>query len=239
MSADRVTRIGTLNEGPLHASLKQLYARPGDRTEVAVDGYVIDILRRNLIIEIQTANFSSIATKMRDLASRHRVRLVYPVAQERWIVKLPEHGDATKQVRRKSPKRAGVVDVFQELVSFPDLIRNRNFEIEVILTRDEQIRRFDGRRGRRRRGWVVVERRLLDIIDRQIIRGPDDLLNLLGSELPEPFRTSDLAASLGRTRAFAQKVAYCLRKCELISQVGKDANAILYARVRPPAADAV
>ena len=46
--------IGLLNEKPLHASLKQWYARPGDRFEVAVGGFVIDIVRDDLLIEIQT-----------------------------------------------------------------------------------------------------------------------------------------------------------------------------------------
>lgn len=37
--------IGTLNEKPLHAALKGWYARPGDRFEVPVDGYLVDIVR--------------------------------------------------------------------------------------------------------------------------------------------------------------------------------------------------
>ena len=223
------TGIGTYNEKPLHASLKELYRRSGDRTEVPIDGYVVDILRGGLIIEIQTANFSSVARKMRDLASRHRVRLVYPVPEERWIVKLPAAADG-KTLRRRSPKRAGMEDIFAELVSFPDLIAHKNFELEVILTREEQLRRFDGRRGRSRRGWVVIERRLLDTTDRLLIRSPGDLVRLLPSDLPEPFHTLDLATSFGRSRALAQKVAYCLRKCNLITAVGKDANAVLYSR---------
>jgi hypothetical protein len=52
--------IGLLNEKPLHASLKQWYARPGDRFEVPVDGFVIDVVRDDLLIEIQTRNFSSL-----------------------------------------------------------------------------------------------------------------------------------------------------------------------------------
>lgn len=225
------TGIGTYNEKPLHASLKQLYRRSGDRTEVPIDGYVVDILRGDLIIEIQTANFASIAKKMRDLASRHRVRLVYPVPHERWIVKLP--ADANGQtLRRRSPKRGGMEDVFDELVSFPDLITHKNFELEVILTQEEQLRRFDGRRGRSRHGWVVVERRLLGTTDRLLIRSPGDLARFLPSDLPEPFHTLDLAASFGRSRALAQKAAYCLRKCQLITVVGKDANAVLYTRTR-------
>jgi hypothetical protein len=223
------TLIGTFNEKPLHASLKQLYARPGDRLETPIDGYVVDILRGDLIIEIQTANFAAIAKKMRDLASRRRVRLVYPVPQERWIVKLPVDGNA-QPVRRRSPKRGGMEDVFEELVSFPELITDENFELEVILTQEEELRRFDGKRGRSRHGWVIVERRLLGISDRLLIRNSGDLASFLPSGLTEPFHTLDLAAALGRSRAFAQKVAYCLRRCHLITPVGKDANAVLYAR---------
>jgi hypothetical protein len=37
--------IGTLNEGHLHASLKEHYSRPGDLMKEVVDGYVVDLLR--------------------------------------------------------------------------------------------------------------------------------------------------------------------------------------------------
>src|SRR6185503_11946586 len=68
--------IGLLNEKPLHASLKQWYARPGDQFEVPVGGFVIDIVRDDLLIEIQTRNFSSIKSKLNKLAHSHRVRLI-------------------------------------------------------------------------------------------------------------------------------------------------------------------
>src|SRR4026209_2429372 len=101
--------IGLLNEKPLHASLKRWYARPGDRFEVPVDGFVIDIVRDDLLIEIQTRNFSSIKVKLNKLARSHQIRLIYPIVQEKWIVR-----GAT---RRKSPKRGRLEDLFWELVS--------------------------------------------------------------------------------------------------------------------------
>ena len=224
-----MTSIGVLNEGPLHASLKHLYTHPGDVMEAAVDGYLVDILRGDLIIEIQSTSFASIGKKMRDLVCRHRVRLVHPIAQERWIVKLPaSRGGFT--VRRKSPKKGGFEEICQELVSFPDLLVNKNFELEAVVTREEELRRFDGRRGRRRRGWVVVERRLVEVVDRMLIRGPTDLVALLPVDLPNPFQTSDLSSLLCRPRALAQKMAYCLRKCGVITVVGRDRNGILYQR---------
>src|SRR5947207_15754609 len=41
-----IPAIGTLNEGALHAQLKNWYQRPGDRIERVVDGFVVDLVRR-------------------------------------------------------------------------------------------------------------------------------------------------------------------------------------------------
>lgn len=226
--------VGTLREGPLHASLKQLYAEHDDVLEAPVDSYVVDILRDGLIIEIQTRSFSSIAKKMRDLVSRHRVRLVHPVAAERWLVKLPRNGKG-KPERRRSPKRCGFEDVFEELVSLPDLLNHENFELEVVTTREEEVRRFrGGRHAWRRRGWVVVERRLLEITGRLLLRDASDLLQFLSADLPERFDTAQLATALGRPRSFAQKAAYCLRESGAVYRVGKVGNALVYQRPDRP-----
>ena len=40
--------IGPLNEKPLHAALKERYARPGDAVEVKRHGYVVDVVRDSL-----------------------------------------------------------------------------------------------------------------------------------------------------------------------------------------------
>jgi hypothetical protein len=50
--------IGLLNEKPLHASLKAWYAQPEDRFEVPVEEFVIDIVRDDLLLEIQTSNLA-------------------------------------------------------------------------------------------------------------------------------------------------------------------------------------
>ena len=68
--------IGSLNEKPLHAALKSWYARPADQFEVSIDGYVIDILRDDLLIEIQTKSFSSMKRKLLALTEGRRLRLV-------------------------------------------------------------------------------------------------------------------------------------------------------------------
>ena len=80
--------IGMLREKSLHASVKTWYARPEDRLETSVNGYVIDIVRDDdLLVEIQTRSFAPLKTKLRKLTVTHRVRLVHPIAVEKWILK--------------------------------------------------------------------------------------------------------------------------------------------------------
>jgi hypothetical protein len=165
--------IGLLNETPLHASLKQWYARPGDQFEVPVDGYVIDIVRGDLLVEIQTSHLASIKTKLIQLAPSHRMRVVYPIAQQKWIVKLPtKDGGATK--RRKSPRRGRLEDLFWEAVSFPQLSAIPNLSLEILLTKQEEVWRYDGNRSWRRKGWTVEERRLLEVIESRSYEQPGD-----------------------------------------------------------------
>jgi|SRR5215213_71686 len=211
--------IGVLNEKPLHASLKQWYARPGDRFEVAVDGFVIDIVRNDLLIEIQTGHFAAIKSKLTKLAHSHRVRLIYPIVQEKWIV-----GGVT---RRKSPKRGRPEDLFREMVSIPQLLSNRNFSLEVLMTREEEVRRHEGTRKWRRRGWGIEGRRLLDVVDQRVFEEPADWLGFLPEGL-ESFTTSDLATGMDTDRELAQKMAYCLREGRMIEWIGKRGRDHLY-----------
>ena len=223
--------IGTLNERPLHAALKKWYAGPSARFEVPVDGFVIDIVQGNHLVEIQTRNFAAITHKLTSLTARYLVRLVYPVAREKWIVKLGGDG-RSRLVRRKSPKRGAFEHIFEELVSFPRLVQNRNFSIEVLLIQEEEFRRHDGSRGWRRKGWVTQERRLLRVVGRRLFETPEDMGRLLPATLLDPFTTSDLAGAIARPRRLAQKMAYCLREMDLITPWGKRGNSILYTRTK-------
>jgi hypothetical protein len=67
------TDIGRLNEKSLHADLKQWLAQPGDQFEVAIDGFVIDIVRGDKLIEIQTRNFGAMKRKLTQLLDHHPV----------------------------------------------------------------------------------------------------------------------------------------------------------------------
>lgn len=214
-----MSSIGTLNEGPLHQRLKERYAEPGDRLEVPLAGRHIDLVRGELLIEIQTQGVSSIRHKLAELARTHEVRLVVPVAAHTWIVRRGAAGEVLG--RRRSPKRRGLAHAFAELVSVPRLFAEPGFSCEVLLTDQEEVRRHEPGRARRRKGWVIVERRLLEIGARWLIETPADLLAILPEELPRPFTTQDLAEGLGVRRWLAQKVAYTLREAGALETQGR------------------
>jgi len=221
-----MSNIGILNEKPLHASLKEWVAQPGDKFEVKVDGFFIDIVQGDLLIEIQTGSFASIKAKLKKLLRSHRVRLIYPIAHEKWIVKLPKN-DNDKRTRRKSPKRGRVEELFYEMVSFPQLLAHPNFSLEVIMTKEEEIREYKKNKNWRRKGWGTVERRLLDVVNQISFEEPSDWLSLLPDGIEE-FTTKDLAEKLRISKALAQKMAYCLRNADVVKLVGKEGRANLY-----------
>ncbi len=224
-----MSTISTLNEKPLHEALKRWYAQPGDLFEAPVAGFVVDIVRGDLLIEIQTRNFSAIRRKLGKLIVDHPVRLVYPIPLTKWIVKLAADGESPVS-RRKSPKRGAFEHVFDELVRIPGLLTHPNFSLELVLIEEEEARRYDGVRGWRRGGWVTQERRLLRVLERRILNEPSDLSTFLPNALAEPFSVTDLAAALACPRRLAGRMVYCLRSIGCVAPLGKRANAILYAR---------
>jgi hypothetical protein len=218
--------IGLLNEKPLHAGLKEWYRQDGDGVEVPLEGFVVDLVRDGQLIEIQTRGFSTMRRKLDRLLDSHSIRVVYPVAELKWIVKLDD--DRREVSRRRSPKRGITADVCGELVSFPPLLSHPNFMLEVAFTEEEEIRRPDAKKGWRRGGFVIEERRLVAVRETVEFGSPEALLELLPEGLPDPFTTADLASGLGRSRHLAQEVAYCLRVSGAVETVGRDKRGILY-----------
>lgn len=222
--------MGTLGEKPLHAALKRWCAQPGDHIEAVVDGYVVDVVRGDLLVEVQTRGFASIKRKLAALLDAgHCVRLVHPIAVQKWIVKVDD--DGVELSRRRSPKRGSPVDLFAELVSFPQLVSHPGLEIELVLIHEEEVRRHDPHRAWRRGGWVVQERRLLGVVDGLRLTGPADLAALVPDGLANTFTTGELAAAVGRPRRLGQQMAYCLRHAGVVTGAGKRGRSVVYQMV--------
>jgi hypothetical protein len=222
--------IGELNEQHLHRALKDHYADGNAQTEVKIQGYVVDVVREDGLVEVQTGNFASIRQKLVALVENHPLRLVYPIAVEKWLLKYPRDGEDGGLIRRKSPRRGRPVDVFDELVRFPHLLKSPNFTLELVLIHEEEVRRRANRRTWRNKGWRTVERRLLKVVEVHSYENPAQMAELLPDDLPAAFTSADLAETLAISRHLAGRMAYCLREMGVIEQVVKRNRFNLYAR---------
>ncbi len=225
-----MTSIGELNERSLHRALKERYAVAGSETEQVIDGFVTDVVAGDRIVEIQTGSFGPLKNKLTRLLDAHPITLVHPIARDRYLVRVPDD-PALPSTRRRSPKHGSVFGVFPALVSIPALLSHPNLTLEVVMTVEEEVRAPSERRGRWRRDFTRVDRRLVDVVETHTIASMADLFALVDARLPETFTTTDIAAAMKSTRSLAQQAAYCFREGGVIEICGKDGNALVYRRV--------
>ncbi len=224
--------IGTLSEKSLHASLKEWVSQPGDEFEVKVDGFFIDVVRGQTLIEIQTRHLYAMKRKLTKLlANGHEIRLLHPIARDKWIVRETAVGEPIN--RRKSPKRGQTLDIFKEMVRLTGLIPHPNLTIEVLLTQEEEILRDDGQGSWRRKRWSIHDRLLLNVVEQRSFTTPADYLAVLPERLERPFTNKDLAHALACRPDLATKITYTLCQMKLLEITGKQGRSNLYAPPSP------
>jgi hypothetical protein len=189
---------------------------------VPLDGFVVDIRRGDLLIEIQTGSFAAMGRKLDHLLPAHRVRLVHPIAVE-------THLQRPGAKSRRSPKRGSVYDLFTELVSLPTLLDHPNLDIEVVLVSVTKVQVPDAAARRGRGGFRTVDRVLREVVGCHRFAARTDLLSLVPDGLPNEFTTADLAAHAGIDRATAQRMAYCLRPLGLFREERRSRAGVHYS----------
>ena len=223
--------IGTLNERSLHKELKEVYRNPGDELEVKVGKYHVDIVRDNLLIEIQVKNFSAIRLKLEDLLQNHKVLLVHPIIRDKWILSVDIKSNQV--IRRKlSPKHCSFENIFEELLRIPHLISHPNLIIEIVLIQAEETRINDGKGSWRRRGWSIQDLKLVKILERKVYSNSKQFLKLIPEDLNVPFTNKNLASYLKKPVKLASMTTYSLRKMGLIEVVGKKERSLLFNFVK-------
>ncbi|MCY4010253.1 MAG: hypothetical protein OXF22_10960 [Anaerolineaceae bacterium] len=216
-------------ESALHRELKRHYSGASGEQEVYRHGYVIDVVRPDALVEIQTRNFAAIKQKLFALTAREPVLLVHPIARIKWL--LRQDGRGAPYRRRKSPRRGRWEECFRELIRFPQLMAHPNLTLELALVEIEELRCDDGRGSWRRRGVSIQGRRLLRILEQRRLHGPGDFASLLPDDLPAPFTVRQLAQAAQLPRRLAGQMAYCLREMGALQFVGKARKAYQYQRV--------
>jgi hypothetical protein len=203
-----------MNEHSLHSEIKRIYARPGDLFEVKIGNYIVDILRGELMIEVQTKNFSALKEKLQTLIKKHKVRLVYPLPERKWITYVNKENIAVGN--RKSPKNGRLTDLFRELIRIPEMLGDYNFSLEVLFIDEEEIRCDDGKGSWRRRGISIKERRLVKVNKYLLFQNKSDYLKILPDNLNEIFTNKEFAKSAKTSVRTARQITYCLRKSGFI-----------------------
>ena len=219
--------IGKLNESSLHSTLKFWYKKSEDQLEVPIENFIVDVVRDDLLIEIQTKNFSTIKKKLETLLKNHRVLLIHPIVKDKWIINICQQSN--KIIRKRlSPKHRSYLDIFEELIRIPDLVSNPNLTIELLLVQIEEFRINDGKGSWRRKGWSIYDKRLVNVLEKKVFCSPIDFLMLKPSKLKPPFTNAELAYSLEKPLRLAQKMSYCLRKMGIIKVIGKSGRSLLF-----------
>jgi hypothetical protein len=216
-------------ETSLHRALKSLYAGDTAQTEVVLDKYRIDAISGGQLIEIQHGSLAAIRDKIRRLVESHSVLVVKPIVAKKLLVKQ-DGPQGRVLVRRLSPKRGKLWDIFEELVYFTRVFPHPRLAIEVVLVEVEEWRYpGHGRRRRwRRNDQVVADQKLVSVGQTIRLSTAADLIDLIPAKLPKQFHTGQLAELAGIHRSVAQRIAYCLREMNAVEHVGKQGNALLY-----------
>ncbi len=219
--------IGTLNEGSLHAALKQHYSEPGDISEAPLNGFVVDLLRvknnQNSIIEIQTTSFASMRKKLNALLDTYKITIVYPISIHTTLLK-------PGKAPRKSPKRGDLFTIFSELVSIPDLLQHPNLSFEAVLVSVNKVQKYEKQLRRNRGGYRTINTQLISIHETYHFHHLKDFMDLLPDGLPNEFTTADISSSGKISRSSAQQMAYCFRKAGAIVEIGKTKVGKVYVK---------
>ncbi|MFW5776738.1 MAG: hypothetical protein ACOCZB_05565 [Spirochaetota bacterium] len=226
--------IGGLNETELHEQLKHLYAGDDGTTERGVEGFVVDVVRGDELVEIQSRGFAKLRRKITTLAGHYRLRIVHPIAAETLITKLSDTGELVSS--RRSPRKGRAEEVFRELTSIADLLPHPAVTVDVVLVRAVETRVEDGRGSWRRHGVSIVARRLGEVVETRAFVSASDYLGALPPELGSRFTNGDLMDATGLSYRDAQPMTSALRKMGLLRLVDKRGREQVYeisTRLRP------
>jgi hypothetical protein len=155
--------------------------------------------------------------KLLDLYS---IRVVYPIAQLKWIV-YREQMLAGNNYRRRSPRHGQWEQIFSELIFIPKIVCHPKFSLEVLLIEEEETRLRDGKGSWRRGGVSIIDRKLISIFGRKLFSSLEDYKMFIPENHLEPFTSSEFSRINNLSLSMTRKMIYCLREIGIIKCIGK------------------
>lgn len=130
--------IGTKQERTLHQYLKYYFCNESKYHEQKCYGYIVDILKDEKIIEIQTSSFNAMRKKLETLLNIYPITIVYPIINEKIIHNYDEDGCLINI--KKSPKKEHPLKIGKELYKINYLLNNKNLSFICPILKIEEHR---------------------------------------------------------------------------------------------------
>ena len=228
ISAERARYgIGTLQEKTLHAILKDYYAPLKDMQEIPVDGYVADIYTGTEIIEIQTAQFNRMRSKLECFLPNYPVTIVYPVPKIKYLLWIDEEtGECSKP--RKSTVKGSVYRAFYELYKIKQYLPDKNLKLCFPILEIEEYRLLNGWSHDKKKGSSRYDRIPKKLLGEVRFERIEDYVQLIPYDLEEPFTAKDFGGAIGERKDIAGNVLQVLNYLHVVERCGKKGNAYLY-----------
>ena len=223
--------IGTLAEKSVHAVLKNYFSPDKRCQEIPLAGYVADIYTGEEIIEIQTRQFNRMRDKLDAFLPICPVTIVYPVTAKKILVWIdPETGEEAE--RRKSPMKASIYDIFEELYKIKSFLTNPRLRIKMIFLELEEYKLLDGYGKDKKKRASKYDRIPLKMVSEMEIECMEDYMQFVPFDLLEESFTAKKFASKAKIHPQMAGIAvHILKYVGILEREGKQGNAIVY-RVR-------
>ncbi len=220
--------IGTYNEKTIHALLKKRYEPDENFHEIRYKNYIADIKNKNIIYEIQSAQFYRMRGKIEAFTEADELTVVFPIPHEKNIVWIdPDTGVSSKP--RRSPKKGSEYNIFNEMYMIRDMILNPKLGFIAILMDITEYRYLSPRKNRKD-GAKRAERIPVKIIKEVHIKEKKDYSDLIPENLGEEFTVKEFASAVKISTSLAQKTLYIMRLVGSVVINGKRGQQYLYKR---------
>lgn len=215
--------IGTKQERTLHQYLKYYFCPDAKNHEQKCNGYIVDILKDNQIIEIQTSSFNTMRKKLEALLENYSITIVYPIIQERTLYNFNESGEL--ESIRKSPKREHPLKIGKELYKINHLLNNKNLSfIGVILkVYEERIPYINRYKQKRMTRINQIPYELVEIIN---LKSASDFKHIIPFE--EEFTAADFKSKIKLSKRDSSACLLALRTLNAIEIARKDGKKYIY-----------
>ncbi len=221
--------IGTLSEKTVHAVLKNYLVPNKKYHEIKCNGYVADILFEDEIIEIQTAGFHKIRSKLEAFLQEYDVTIVYPIPYKKWLIWIDEETGEISQ-KRRSPKNGNYADAFWELYKIKMFLNHPRLHFRFLLLNVEEYRLLNGYSKDKKKGSTRFDRIPVELVEDKFINQKEDFKEFVPETLSEPFTAKMFQKA---TKVSAKKAGAginILVHMGVIKKVGNEGKAYLYVR---------